>query len=109
MNVPPQSNIDKLYISRMEGGRVLLSTVDCVETEEQNLCLYLDQSEEKLLRCSISERILPEYEGLLSTAKKQKMEKRHKQWKETQLYGKFVRETKKLKVRRHGTGLEKVI
>ena len=54
----------------MEGGRVLLSTVDCVETEQQNLCLYLDQSEEKLLRRSISERILPEYEGLVSTAKK---------------------------------------
>ena len=54
----------------MEGGRVLLSTVDCVETEEPNLCLYLDQSEEKLLRRSISERILPEYEGLVSTAKK---------------------------------------
>ena len=31
----PQSDTDRLYISRMEGGRELLSIVDCAETEEQ--------------------------------------------------------------------------
>ena len=45
---------------------------DCVETEEQNLSLYLDQSEERLLRVSKSERVLPEYGGPASTTKKQK-------------------------------------
>ena len=78
----------------MEGKQGLLSIADCVETEEQNLSLYLDQSEERLLRFSKSERILPEYKGAVSTAKKQKKEERHKQWKEKQLHGKFVRETK---------------
>ena len=73
-----QSDTDRLYIPRMEGGRGLLSIADCVKTEEQNLSLYLDQSEEKLLSFSRSERILPEYEGLVSTAKKQKQEERHK-------------------------------
>ena len=61
-----------LYIPRMEGGRGLLSIKDCVETEEQNLFLHLDQWEERLLRFSKSEKILPQYEGPVSTAKKQK-------------------------------------
>ena len=42
----PQSDTDKLYIPRIEGGREPLSIVDCVETEEQNLSLHVDQSEE---------------------------------------------------------------
>ena len=46
----PQSDTDRLYIPRTEGGRGLLSTADCVETEKHNLSLYLDQSEERLLR-----------------------------------------------------------
>ena len=57
---------------RMESGRGLLIMIDCVETEEQNLSLYLDQSEERLLRFSKSGKILPQYEGPVSTAKKQK-------------------------------------
>ena len=56
-----QSDTDKLYIPRMEGRRGLLNIVDCVETEEQNLSLYLDQLKERLLRFSKSERILPQY------------------------------------------------
>ena len=68
----PQSDTDRLYIPRMEGGQWLLSIADCVETEEQNLSLYLDQSEERLLRLSKSERILPQYGGQVSTTKKQK-------------------------------------
>ena len=43
----PQSDLDRLYIPKMEGGRGRVSTADCVETEEQNLSLYLDQSEER--------------------------------------------------------------
>ena len=92
----PQRDTDRLYNPTMEGGRGLLSVVDCVETEEQNLSLYLDQSEEKLLRLSKSERILSQYEGPISTAKKQKKEERQKQWKEKQLHGKFTRETEKV-------------
>ena len=38
------SDTDRLYIPRMEVGRGLLSIADCVETEEKNLSLYLDQS-----------------------------------------------------------------
>ena len=93
----PQSDTDRLYIPRMKSGRGLLSITGCVETEEQNLSLYLDQSEERLLRLSKSERILPQYEGPLATGKKQKKEQRHKQWKEKQLHGKFIRETEEVR------------
>ena len=93
----PQSDTDRLYIPRMESGRGLLSIVDCVETEEQNFSLYLDQSEEQLMRFSKSERILPQYEGPVSTAKKQKKEEKHKQLKEKQLHGKFRRETEEVR------------
>ena len=81
----------------MESGRGLLIMIDCVETEEQNLSLYLDQSEERLLRFSKSERIWPLYEEPVSTAKKKKKEERHKQWKEKQLHGKFIRETEEVR------------
>ena len=81
----------------MESGRGLLSITDCVETEEQNLPLYLDQSEERLLRLSKSERILAQHGGPVATTKKQKKEQRHKQWKEKQLHGKFIRETEEIR------------
>ena len=90
----PQSDTDSLRISRMESGRGLLSIADCVETEEQKLSLYLDQSVERFCPW----RILPEYEGPVSTAKKQKKEKRHKQWKEKHLHGQFVRKTEEVRI-----------
>ena len=93
----PQNDTDRLYIPRMEGGRRLLSIADCVETEEQNLSLYLDQLEERLLRVSKSERVLPQYEGPVSTTKNQKKEQRYKQCKKKQLHGKLVRETEEIR------------
>ena len=93
----PQCYTDRPYIPRMEGGRGFLSIKDCVKTEEQNLSPYLDQSQERLLRFSKSEKILPQYEGPVSTAKKQKKEERHKQWKEKQLHGKFIWETEEVR------------
>ena len=66
-----QSHTDRLFIPRTDGGRGLLSLADCVKPEEQNLSLYLDQSEERLFRLSKSERILPQYGVPTSKAKKQ--------------------------------------
>ena len=93
----PQSGIDRPCIPRMEGERGLLGIVGCRETEEQNLSFYLDQSEERLLRFSKSKRIFPEYEGHVSTAKKQKKEERHKQWKDKHLRRKSVREKEEIR------------
>ena len=52
---------DRLNIPTTEGARGLLSIADCVEIEEKNLSIYLDQSEERLLRFSESKRILLQY------------------------------------------------
>ena len=46
----PHSDTDRLYIPRAESGRGILSIADLVEIVEQNLSLYLDHSEERLLR-----------------------------------------------------------
>ena len=82
----------------MEGGKGLLS-IRCIEIGKQNLSLHLDQSEKSLLRLSKNVRILPEYGGPLSTAKKRKKKKkqRQKRWQEKQLYGKFARKTKEVR------------
>ena len=68
----PQSDTDRQYIPRMEGERELLSISGCIGNEEQNFSLYLDQSEERVLKFSKSEKILPQYEGPVSTARKTK-------------------------------------
>ena len=67
-----------------------------VQIEKQNLSLYLDQSGERLSRFSKSERILSQYDVPVYIAKKLKKEERHKQWKEKQLRGKFIRETEEV-------------
>ena len=69
----------------------------CVETEEQNLSVHLDQSEERLFRLSKSERILPQYGGPASTTNKQKKEQKHKRWREKQLHDIFIRETEEIR------------
>ena len=83
------------YIPRMENGSGLLSIADCAETEEQDLSLNLGQSEERLLRVCKSEMILPENEGPVTTAKKQKNGERHKQWKEKHLDGKVYKRNRR--------------
>ena len=43
----PQSDSDRLSISRMKRGPGHLNIVECVETKEKNIFLYLDQSPKK--------------------------------------------------------------
>ena len=42
----------------------------------------------------MSDKFLPEYERPVSVGNKQKKAERHRQWKQKQLHGKFLRETK---------------
>ena len=65
----------------MEDGWGLLSIAHGLEAKEQNLSLYINHLEERLMKLSKKDKILPESEGPVSTAKKQKNEDRHKQWK----------------------------
>ena len=59
------------------------------------------------MRFSKSERILPEYEGAVSTAMEHKNEKRHKQWKEKELHGKFAREPEEVRSEETWRGVRK--
>ena len=45
----PRSDVDRLYLSRKEGGRGLISVEDCVDIEVQNLSDYISQSSEEML------------------------------------------------------------
>ena len=44
------SNVDRLYLKRKDGGRGLISVVDCVRLEEENLLKYVTESTEWMLQ-----------------------------------------------------------
>lgn len=44
------SDVDRLYLKRKDGGRGLISVLDCVRMEEENLMVYATQSEEWMLQ-----------------------------------------------------------
>ena len=46
----PKCDIDRLYLKRKKGGRGLISIETCVRLEENNLGLYVRQSNEMLLK-----------------------------------------------------------
>ena len=45
----PKSNVDRLYISRNEGGRGLISVEDTIETSKIGLERHVQESKERLL------------------------------------------------------------
>ena len=69
-----------VFSKHLEKENMVFRTV-CVENEEQNLSVHLDQSEERLFRLSKSEKILPQHRGSVYTTNKPKKEQRHKRWK----------------------------
>ena len=46
----PKSDVDRLYVSRKEGGRGLISTEDCVELPIRGLEVYIHGTEERLIQ-----------------------------------------------------------
>ena len=46
----PKSDVDKLYVTRKEGGKGLVSCESTIRSEENNLGLYLKNSNESLLQ-----------------------------------------------------------
>ena len=46
----PKSDVDRLYLKRKHGSRGLISVETCVRSEENNLGLYVRDSDEMLLR-----------------------------------------------------------
>ena len=64
----------------------------CVENEERNLSLYLENSTASLLQLVRNKEILPEFNETAKTANKIRQEERRNQWRVEQLQGKFLRD-----------------
>ena len=60
----PKSDIDRLYNSRKEGGRGLVSCESTIGSEENNLGWYLKNSNENLLQGVRHDRVLKFRESL---------------------------------------------
>ena len=45
----PKSDVDRVYVVRQKGGRVLISCQMCVKAEENNMALYVRNSNERLM------------------------------------------------------------
>ena len=45
----PKGDVDRLYVTRMKGGRGLISCESCISSEKNNLGWYLDNATEQLL------------------------------------------------------------
>ena len=55
-----KGDVDRLYISRQEGGRGLISIEDCVLMERNNLFHYVNESCEPFLREFVTEKVVSE-------------------------------------------------
>ena len=90
------SNVDRLYIKRVKGGRGLISVEDCVRAEEGSLSCYAKKSQEWMLK-AIASRIDTKENGPVYTKKIQ--EERLKRLGKKKLHGKVLKEMKEV-----GTG-----
>ena len=45
----PKRDVDRLYVTRMKGGRGLISCESCISSEKNNSGWYLDNATEQLL------------------------------------------------------------
>ena len=73
-----QSDVDRLYIPRKEGGRGLIFIEDCVELAIRGLEVYVHGREERLIQAAIGNKT----DGLetASVLKRSKKEKRLEDW-----------------------------
>ena len=89
----PKSDVDRIYVSRKEGGRGLIGCEMCIKAEENNLGWYIRNSVEILLKqvkqCKVieTENCSPKDEY-----KKRISENRKVQWQQKILHGQYVRD-----------------
>ena len=90
----PKSDVDRLYISRKEGGRGLISIEDCVELAIRGLEVYIHGSEERLIQAVTGDKV--DGSEAASVLKRSKKEKRLENWEERVLHGQYLRQTKEV-------------
>ena len=87
----PRYSVDRLYITRAQGGRGLLSVKDCVELESLNLFDYAANNNERLLKAANEElQLRTKTDG--KNKEGQENERQAASKKKT-FYGQFLRET----------------
>ena len=79
----PRDDVDRLYVSRKEGGRGLASIEDSVDTSIQRLEDYIEKHERGLITASRNDTGNT-IDDRMTTTRKQK-------WEKKQLYGRFKR------------------
>ena len=90
-----RANVDRLYIPREEGGKGLMSIEECVNTEIRALGQYLQSSQEEWLKNAWEEKVIKENEDP-NTYKKEKAERRKRDWYAKTMHGQFMRQTSQL-------------
>ena len=88
------SDVDRLYLKRKDGGRGLISVVDCVRMEEENLMEYAATSAEWMLQKVVQHGIVKDgpvpaipYKARVEAERKERLEAKP-------LHGRFFRGTK---------------
>ena len=71
----PRSNVSRLYLPRVEGGRGLLSVADGVNIERRSLHCHIRKTEEKLLK--VAQKYLKAGEVGPKEYKRERKEERH--------------------------------
>ena len=79
----PRDDVDRLYVSRKEGGRGLTSIEDSVDASIQRFEDYIEKHEGGLITTIRNDTDNTIYDRM-TTTRKQK-------WEEKQLYGRFKR------------------
>ena len=91
-----QSDVDRLYWKRAEGGRGLKSVEEVVELEKASLGYYLGRTEETLLKEMVRDVLFTE--SVEPKRKKQEIMKRRKaNFDEKKLHSVFFKETKEVR------------
>ena len=89
------SDVEKLYISRKEGGKGLISIQDFGELTIRGLEVYVHRSEEILIQAARGDKI--DSLEAASFLKRSKKEKRLEDWEEKFLHGQYLRQTKEVR------------
>ena len=89
----PKSDVDRVYVSRHNGGRGLASVEMCAKTEENNLAFCVKMSNEQFLGGVKISNILNCVESKENTLFKREIQNENiARWIGKKMYGQFVRE-----------------
>ena len=89
----PKSDVDRVYVSRCNGGRGLISVQMCARTEGNNLARYVTMSTERLMKGVKIAKIIDCEEPKEKNAFKREVQNEYiARWTGKRMYGQFVRE-----------------